>query len=62
MNITLTMREPEVGAPPLEFPMHSISTFWTDDGRIGVVVGVCRTDGGIHLIQDIIDPPTKETK
>ena len=62
MNITLVMRESKVGDPPLEFPMHSISTFWTDDRRIGVVVGVRRADGGIHLIQDIIDPPTKETK
>lgn len=57
MNITLLAKEPEVGTPPIEFPKHSFRAFWTDDGRIGVVAVVYRQDGGVHLMQDIIDPP-----
>jgi hypothetical protein len=57
MNITLLAKEPEVGTPPFEFPKHSFRAFWTDDGRIGVVAVVYRQDGGVHLMQDTIDPP-----
>ena len=60
MNITLLAQEPEVGTPPYEFPKHSFKAFWTDDGRIGVVAVVYRQDGGVHLMQDIIDPPKEE--
>jgi hypothetical protein len=60
MNITLVTREPTVGTPPFEFPKHAFKSFWTEDGRIGVVATVLRADGGIHVMQDIIDPPTKE--
>ena len=60
MNITLLAQEPEIGISPLEFPKHSFKAFWTDDGRIGVVAVVYRQDGGVHLMQDIIDPPKDE--
>ena len=57
MNVTLHLEKPAVGTPPLEFPRHSFKAFWTDDGRIGVVAVVQRNDGGIHMMQDIINPP-----
>jgi|GEM_PF-6968053 len=60
MNITLNLKKPTVGFPPFEpfdFPKHSFKAFWTDDGRIGVVGVVERTDGGYHIMQDTIDPP-----
>ena len=60
MNITLIAQESEVGTPPLEFPKHSFKAFWTNDRRIGVVAVVYRQDGGVHLMQDIIDPPLIE--
>lgn len=60
MNITLLAQEPEIGTPPLEFPKHSFKAFWTDDGRIGVLAVVYRQDGGVHMMQDIIDPPKDE--
>ena len=63
MNITLNLEKPEVGTPPFEFPKHSFKAFWTDDGRIGVLAVVHRTDGGFHVMQDIINPPlTDEEK
>lgn len=63
MNITLNLEKPEVGTPPFEFPKHSFKAFWTDDGRIGVLAVVQRTDGGFHVMQDIINPPlTDEEK
>jgi hypothetical protein len=46
--------------PPLpeqEPPQYSLKAHWTDDKRIGVVACVTRPDGGVHLIQTIIDPP-----
>lgn len=57
MNITLNLEKPTVGFPPFDFPKHSFKAFWTDDGRIGVVAVVERTDGGYHIIQDTINPP-----
>jgi hypothetical protein len=62
MNITLNLDAPVVGTPPFEFPKHSFKAFWTEDGRIGVIAIVQRTDGGIHMMQDIIDVPPKEKK
>ena len=43
--------------PEQEPPQYSLKAHWTDDKRIGVVVCVTRPDGGVHLIQTIIDPP-----
>ena len=46
--------------PPLEAqepPKYSFKAHWEKDGRIGVVGAVVRPDGGVHLLQDIIDPP-----
>jgi hypothetical protein len=57
MNITLFLEKPTVGLPPFDFPKHSFRAFWTDDGRIGVVAVVERTDGGYHIMQDTINPP-----
>jgi len=57
MNITLNLEKPTVGNPPFDFPRHSFKAFLTDDGRIGVVAVVERSDGGFHIMQDIINPP-----
>jgi hypothetical protein len=43
--------------PVQEPPQYSLKAHWTDDKRIGVVACVTRPDGGVHLIQTIIDPP-----
>jgi len=48
--------------PPLEAqepPKYSFKAHWEKDGRIGVVGAVVRPDGGVHLLQDIIDPPQR---
>jgi hypothetical protein len=39
-----------------ETPKYAIKTHWESDGRIGVVVAIVRPDGGIHLLQDFLDP------
>jgi hypothetical protein len=49
--------------PPLEVqepPKYSFKAHWEKDGRIGVVGAVVRPDGGVHLLQDIIDPPQRK--
>jgi hypothetical protein len=43
--------------PVQEPPQYSLRAHWTDDKRIGVVACVTRPDGGVHLMQTIIDPP-----
>jgi len=43
--------------PEQEPPKHSFKAHWEEDGRIGVVAAVVRPDGGIHLLQDILDLP-----
>ena len=43
-----------------EPPKYSFKTHWEKDGRIGVVGAVVRPDGGVHVLQDIIDPPQPE--
>ena len=43
--------------PVQEPPQYSLKAHWTDDKRIGVVACVTRPDGGVHLMQTIIDPP-----
>ena len=40
-----------------EPPQYSFKAHWTDDKRIGVVACVTRPDGGVHLMQTIIDLP-----
>ena len=42
-----------------EPPKYSFKAHWEKDGRIGVVGAVVRPDGGVHLLQDIIDPPQR---
>jgi hypothetical protein len=39
---------------------YSFKAHWEKDGRIGVVGAVVRPDGGVHLLQDIIDPPQRK--
>ena len=40
-----------------EPPKYSFKAYWTEDGRIGVVACIERPDGGVHLMEAIIDPP-----
>jgi hypothetical protein len=42
-----------------EPPKYSFKAHWEKDGRIGVVAAVVRPDGGMHLLQNIIDPPQR---
>lgn len=41
---------------------YAIKTHWERDGRIGVVVAIVRPDGGVHLLQDFVDPPQPQEK
>ena len=43
-----------------DLPQYSFKAHWTDDKRIGVVACVTRPDGGVHLLQTIIDPPSEQ--
>ena len=43
-----------------EPPQYSFKAHWTDDKRIGVVACVTRPDGGVHLLQTIIDLPPEQ--
>jgi len=43
-----------------EPPKYSFKVHWEKDRRIGVVAAVVRPDGGIHLLQETIDPPHRE--
>ena len=43
--------------PVQEPPKYAIRAYWEADGRIGVVSTVERPDGGVHLLNAIIDPP-----
>ena len=47
---------------PETTPKYAIKTHWESDGRIGVVVAIVRPDGGVHLLQDFIDPPQGPNK
>lgn len=44
---------------PYAPPKYAIKTHWEKDGKIGVVVAIVRPDGGVHLLQDFIDPPQR---
>jgi hypothetical protein len=59
-EITLQLQANEVGKAPYEFPAFSVNAHWTPEGKIRVLAMVIRTDGGVHIMQDIIDPPAKE--
>jgi hypothetical protein len=43
-------------------PKYAIKTHWEKGGRIGVVVAIVRPDGGVHLLQDFVDPPQELSK
>ena len=47
--------------PPLdqEPPKYSFKAHWEKDGRIGVVAAIVRSDGGVHILEDIIDMPQR---
>jgi hypothetical protein len=47
---------------PYAPPKYAIKTHWEKDGRIGVVVAIVRPDGGVHLLQDFVDPPQEPSK
>jgi hypothetical protein len=47
---------------PYAPPKYAIKTHWEKDGRIGVVVAIVRPDGGVHLLQDFVDPPKTQEK
>ena len=50
----------QAALPVQEPPQYSLKAHWTDDKRIGVVACVTRPDGGVHLLQTIIDPPSEQ--
>lgn len=43
-----------------DLPQYSFKAHWTDDKRIGVVACLTKPDGGVHLLQTIIDPPPEQ--
>ena len=45
-----------------EPPQYSFKAHWTDDKRIGVVACVTKPDGGVHLMQTIIDLPPEQAQ
>ena len=49
----------EALAQTQEPPKYSFKAHWEKDGRIGVVAAIVRSDGGVHLLQDIIDAPQR---
>jgi len=52
-----SLEQVEIELP--ENPKYAIKTYWEKDGRIGVVVAIVKPDGGVHLLQDFIDPPRR---
>ena len=42
-----------------EPPKYSFKAHWEKDGRIGVVAAIVRSDGGVHILEDIIDMPQR---
>jgi len=43
-----------------EPPKYSFKAHWEKDGRIGVVAAIVRSDGGVHILEDIIDAPQRK--
>jgi hypothetical protein len=58
-DLSNALRE-ALAQPAQEPPKYSFKAYWTEDKRIGVVACIERPDGGVHLMEAIIDPP-KET-
>ena len=52
--------EPDGRRAEQEPPKYSFKAYWTEDGRIGVVACIERPDGGVHLMEAIIDPPQEK--
>lgn len=59
-RIVIKNLESKLAQPEQEPPKYSFKAHWEKDGRIGVVGAVVRPDGGVHLLQDFIDPPQQE--
>jgi hypothetical protein len=51
--------EKETLAQTQEPPKYSFKAHWEKDGRIGVVAAIVRSDGGVHILEDIIDMPQR---
>jgi hypothetical protein len=49
----------EALAQTQEPPKYSFKAHWEKDGRIGVVAAIVRSDGGVHILEDIIDMPQR---
>jgi len=61
-NERLGLYKDAYAQPEQEPPKYSFKAHWEKDGRIGVVGAIVRPDGGVHLLQDFIDPPKPEQK
>ena len=46
--------------PAQEPPKYSFKAYLTEDNRIGVVACIVRPDGGVHLLEKIIDLPQEK--
>ena len=46
--------------PVQEPPKYSFKAYWTEDGRISAVACIERPDGGVHLMETIIEPPQEK--
>ena len=55
-NELLNKAREEVRKEP---PKYSFKAHWEKDGRIGVVAAIVRSDGGVHILEDIIDMPQR---
>jgi hypothetical protein len=42
-----------------EPPKYSFKAHWEKDGRIGLVAAIVRSDGGVHILEDVIDMPQR---
>jgi hypothetical protein len=58
-QIVIKNLKAQLAQPEQEPPKYSFKAHWEKDGRIGVVGAIVRPDGGVHLLQDIIDPPQR---
>jgi hypothetical protein len=59
-QVVITAIKEILSHPEQEPPKYSFKVHWEKDRRIGVVAAVVRPDGGIHLLQETIDPPQRE--
>jgi hypothetical protein len=49
----------KLAQPAQEPPKYSFKAYLTKDNRIGVVACVVRPDGGVHILEEIIDLPQR---